>query len=421
MTTLEGDSMESDPRDVSPSHSPAGGNPMASLLDEYLPTNELRRGQTVNGVIVRTDPEVIVIDVGAKSEGTVSGRELELMDPHLRSSLQPGDDVVAYVVKPDGPRGEIVLSLVRARQEKDWRRAEELLEGEETVGLEVVGSNRGGVLVSLGSVRGFVPASQLDPSRRIPRISEPDCSQVLDQLVGSQLQVRVVEVNRERNRLILSERAALAKKRDEERRKALETLRAGDVREGTVSHLTDFGAFVSLGGIDGLLHLSEISWRPVEHPKDVLQLGQQIRVTVLKVDRERQQVALSTKRLEPDPWKTVGERYEVGQLVSGRITRLTKWGAFTRVVGDEAIEGLIHVSELDEQRVAHPSEVVRPGEVHTLRVVRVEPERHRLALSLKQVLEGEEPDVDWKADYEASAEPPLESPMASALEEALKG
>jgi small subunit ribosomal protein S1 len=232
----------------------------------------------------------------------------------------------------------------------------------------------------------------------VPRISDPNCGEVLSDLVGSTLKLKVIEVDKERNRLILSERAVTAEKREEEAEKLLESLEKGQVREGRVSNLTHFGAFVDLGGLDGLLHLSEISWYPVNHPGDVLEVGQELEVMVINVDRERKQFALSMKRLQSDPWVTVGERYKVGQLVEGRISRLTKWGAFVRLIGDEAIEGLIHISELDEGRIAHPRDVVRPGDVVTLCIVRVEPERHRLALSMKRVSEEERVGEDGKDD-----------------------
>jgi len=407
--------MNNHPRHAAASSCSTDDHPMARLLDQYAPASRLKRGQIVKGTIVRVGLDVIVVDVGAKCEGTISGRELEKLEPELVASLKPGDEVSVYIVNPEGPCGEVVLSLARARQEEGWRMAAALLESKEVVELEVTNCNRGGLIVRLGATRGFVPASQLAPSRGIPRMSDPSCQEALTSLVGSRLQLQVIEADREKNRLILSERAALARRRREEAHQLLASLQEGDVRRGTVSNLTHFGAFVDLGGLDGLLHVSEISWQPVGHPGDVLEVGQEVEVMVLSVDRERQQVALSMKRLEPDPWATVGQRYQVGQLVRGRITRLTKWGAFARIVGDEAIEGLIHVSELDEQRVVHPRDVVQPGEVLTLRVVRLEPERHRMALSRKQVVGGEEADVDWRADLAAASHrPSVEGPMASA-------
>jgi len=388
---------------------------LAQLLDEYLPGVRLKRGQVVRGTVLRVSAEVIIIDVGAKCEGTVGGREMERLDPEVLAQLKPGDQVMVYVLNPEGPCGEIVLSLARAQLETDWERARALLEKREVIELEVVSSNRGGLIVQLGRLRGFIPASQLSPSRCVPRISDPSCSEVLAQLVETRLQVRVIEADQERNRLILSERAAEAHQEEERRSQFLASLREGEVRRGRVSNLTNFGAFVNLGGVDGLVHLSEISWKRVDHPNEVLEVGQEVEVTVLSVDQERQRVALSMKRLEPDPWTTVGERYQAGQLVEGRITRLTRWGAFACIVGDEAIEGLIHVSELAEGRVAHPKDVVEPGQVVTLRVVRVEPERHRLALSLRQAA-----GIDWRAEVPMTRQQPQEGPATSSFGGALQ-
>jgi small subunit ribosomal protein S1 len=385
------------------------------LLEEYAPVCSLERGAIVRGVIVQIEPTALIVDVGAKCEGVVPERELERLDPQLLASLKPGDEIDVCVLNPDGPRGEIVLSILRAQQAQDWCRARALKESREIVELEVESSNRGGLLVRIGGLRGFVPASQLDPSRGIPRISDPTCREALAQLVGTRVQLVVIEADQDRNRLILSERAALARQREEASKQILATLQEGDVRKGKVRNLTHFGAFIDLGGLDGLLHLSEISWQPVEHPADVLQIGQEVEVLILSVDREQRQIALSMKRLEPDPWMTVGERYRVGQLVQARITRLTKWGAFARIVGDEAIEGLIHISELDDRKINHPSEVVQPGDVVTLRVVRLEPERHRMGLSLRQAL--------GAADLESGSPsplPPSGGRLSSTLGEALQ-
>ncbi|HID88907.1 MAG TPA: S1 RNA-binding domain-containing protein [Anaerolineae bacterium] len=375
-------------RDANESESPhlADDHPLAQLLEEYAPVCSLERGAIVRGVIVQVEQTALVVDVGAKCEGVVPERELARLAPGFLTSLKPGVEIDVCVLNPDGPRGEIVLSILRAQQAQDWCRARALKESGEIVELEVDSSNRGGLLVHIGGLRGFVPASQLDPARGIPRISDPTCSEALSRLVGNRIRLVVIEADQDRNRLILSERAALSRQREEESKRILATLQEGEVRKGRVRNLTHFGAFIDLGGLDGLLHLSEISWQPVEHPAEVLQVGQEVEVLVLSVDRERQQVALSMKRLEPDPWVTVGERYRIGQLVQARITRLTKWGAFARIIGDEAIEGLIHISELDERRLNHPSEVVQPGDVVTLRVIRLEPERHRMGLSLRQAL-----------------------------------
>lgn len=378
--------MPKHPHPSGPSAQAAEEDSLARLLQDYLPAPRLQRGQVVRGTVVRVNPDSIVVDVGAKCEGIVGSRELERLDRSLVEGLKPGDRVMAYIINADEPRGEISLSLVRARMEMDWEGACELMSKGEVIELEPIAANRGGLIVQLGRLRGFVPASQLSSSRCVPRISDPGCVQFLEQLVGQKIRVRVIEADREKNRLIFSERAAEMRARSADRSQMLASVHEGEVRTGRVSNLTSFGAFVDIGGVDGLVHLSELSWERVDHPSAVLRVGQEVRVLVLSVDRERQRIALSLKRLCPDPWTTVAERYAEGQLVECCITRLTKWGAFAAIVDDEAIEGLIHVSELCDQSSADPGEVVQPGQVVTLRVVRVDPERHRLALSLRRAM-----------------------------------
>lgn len=360
------------------------------LLDEFSPCTHLQRGDIVQGRVVRVTREAIIVDVGTKCEGVVTGPELERMDPKTIARLRPGDHVMVYVVDPDGPEGAPVLSLAKAQSEEEWNHARALQEKGEIIELTVAAANRGGLIVYLGQLRGFIPASQLSPSRQIPRISDPQCLKYLSQMVGTSLQLQVIEADRERNRLILSERAAEAQREADRRASIISTLCEGEVRRGRVSNLTPFGAFVNIGGVDGLVHLSEISWGRVEHPGELLEIGQEVDVVVLSVDRERLRVSLSIKRLRPDPWASAAQRYQVGQLVECRITRLTRWGAFACIVGDEEIEGLIHASELDGPDSDAIRDLIRPDQVLTLRVIQMEPERRRLGLSIRQVEQGEE-------------------------------
>lgn len=359
------------------------------LLDEFSPCAHLQRGDVVHGRVVRVTREAIIVDVGTKCEGVISGPELEWTDPKMFSPLKPGDRVMVYVVDPEGPGEVPLLSLAKARSEQDWDHACALQESGEIVELPVAAANRGGLIVYLGQLRGFIPASQLSPSRQIPRISDPECLKRLSQLVGTSLRLQVIEADRERNRLIFSERAAEARQEMSQRERIISTMREGEVRRGRVSNLTSFGAFVNVGGVDGLVHLSEISWGRVGHPGELLEIGQEVDVFVLSVDRERLRVSLSIKRLYPDPWTSAAQRYQVGQLVECRITRLTQWGAFARIVGDEEIEGLIHASELDGLDSEAIREIVRPDRVLTAQVIRMEPERHRLGLSIWQVKQWE--------------------------------
>lgn len=394
-------------------------NPMADMLERYLSCQRLERGQIVSGIVVRVSPNEVIVDVGAKCEGIVPDRDLEMMSPADREAIHVGDEVLVYVVSPEDTSGNIVLSLSRAQIANDWREAERLLKSQETLQRQVTGCNKGGVIVHLGRLRGFVPGSHLAASRAAHQSSAgPGSDDRWTALVGETLQLKLIEVDQKRNRLILSERAALRDWRKSQRERLLNELTEGDVCQGRVINLADFGAFVDLGGIDGLVHMSELSWKRVTHPSEVVEVGQEVEVYVLGVDRERQRVALSLKRLQPDPWTFIEERYQEGQLIEGVITRLTKWGAFASIVGDEAIEGLIHVSELDEGPVVHPRDVIRPGQTVTLRVIGVDQRRHRMALSLKQADQAEYLDQDWKAML-AAEQPEPESPLSTALSETL--
>jgi small subunit ribosomal protein S1 len=401
---------------------PAAGQEMSSLaemLDQYLSCQRLVPGQIVRGVVVRVASTEVIVDIGSKCEGIVPQRDLELLLPVERDAIHVGDDVLACVVNPEDANGNIILSLSQAERSRDWCEAQHLLEAQEVIERQVVDSNRGGVIVTIGKIRGFVPGSQLALSHTADRATAGltgDDRWVA--LIGETLQLKVIEVDQKRNRLILSERAALRDWRESQRQKLLEELTEGEVRRGRVINLVNFGAFVDLGGIDGLVHLSELSWKRVSHPCEVVEVGQEIEVYVLGVDRERQRVALSLKRLQPDPWISAEERYHEGQIVEGVITRLTKWGAFASIVGDEAIEGLIHVSELSEKPIVHPREVIQSDQVVALRVIGLDATHHRLALSLKQVAEGEFRGEDWRAVLE-SEHPESENTLSAALSEAV--
>jgi len=394
-------------------------NPMAEMLERYLSCHHLERGQIVSGVVVRVSSSAIIVDVGAKCEGIVPERDLESLSPADRDAIRVGDEVLVYVINPEDANNNIILSLSRAQLARDWREAQRLLESQETIERQVTGCNKGGVIVHIGRLRGFVPGSQLAASRMADQPSAgPGSDDRWAVLVGESIQLRVIEIDQKRNRLILSERTALRDWRKSQRERLLSELTEGEVRQGRVTNLADFGAFVDLGGIDGLVHLSELSWKRVVHPREVVEVGQQVEVHVLGVDRERQRVALSLKRLQPDPWTSVEERYQEGQSVAGVITRLTKWGAFASIVGDEAIEGLIHVSELDEGPVVHPRDIIHPGQVVTLRVIGVDGRHHRMALSLKQAAQGEYLGEDWKAMLATEQHEP-ESQLSAALSETL--
>jgi small subunit ribosomal protein S1 len=375
---------------------------------EHLPEGAydfktLSRGDILEGKVVRVSAEEVLIDVGRKYEGTISGRELESMGPAAIEKIQIGDEVLTYVVNPEDKNGRIVLSLRQAELEKEWRSLERLLETGEIFEGTVTGYNKGGLIVQLGQVRGFVPSSQLVRPSRWDEERNLTREEHRVKMVGRQLWLKIIELDRQRNRLILSERAAQRQRRKEQKEELLASLKEGDVCRGRVSSLCDFGAFVDLGGADGLIHLSELSWGRVSHSKEVLQMGDEVDVYVMNVNREKRRIGLSLKRLQPDPWSQVGEKYSEGQLVEGTITKLTDFGAFARLKGDE-IEGLIHISELSGDRVAHPKEVVKEGETLTLRIIRLDPHRRRMGLSLKSVAKAEYADLDWRMEQTAMFE-----------------
>jgi len=368
---------------------------MAELLENAYTFRMPNRGDILEGTVVKIDPDQILVDIGFKSEGVVPGAELERIKPE---TIKVGDQVLVYVVNPEDKSGNVVLSLIRAQLERDWRNAEKLFESGEIFEATVSGYNRGGLIVRLGKVRGFVPASQLSTATR--EGNEEVQSDDLAKLVGQKLKLKIIELDRGRNRLILSERAAIREWRRQQKERLLAELQEGDIVRGAVSSLCDFGAFVDLGGADGLIHLSELSWGRVSHPSEVLKVGDEVEVYVLKVDRKERRIGLSLKRLQPDPWSQVEEKYSVGQLVEGTITKLTNFGAFARLKDDE-IEGLIHISELSDERITHPREVVKEGDVLTLRIIRIDPERRRMGLSLRKVASAEYADLDWRAELDA--------------------
>ncbi|MFH1085772.1 MAG: S1 RNA-binding domain-containing protein [Chloroflexota bacterium] len=356
---------------------------MSDLLEEGLDRLLPKRGEIIEGIIVRKEPDEIIVDIGGKSEGVVSARDLERLDPAYAKSLKAGDTILVCVLRPEGRDGNAVLSISRARQEDDWRLAAKLQETGEVFDGKVDSANRGGLIVHIGRLRGFVPASQVS-SVQLGRDLDDDARQAaLSQLEGKTLKLKVTEMDRRRNRLILSERVAVREWRQSQKERLLDDLKEGETRKGLVSSLCDFGAFVDLGGADGLVHLSELAWGRVSHPREVLHVGQEVDVFVLSVDHERRRIALSIKRIKPEPWSTVEARYEVGQLVKGVITKVTDFGAFARL--DEDIEGLIHISELSDERINHPSAVVHEGQEVQLRIIRLDPARQRLGLSLRRV------------------------------------
>lgn len=386
-------------------------HPMDALLKEGYGLEAPRQGEIRVGTIANITDTNILVDVGAKSEGIIPVQELDRLSEDKRAEIQVGSEVTVYVLRTHGTDGIIDLSLVRAEEEEDWRVAEEYLDSQEPYEGVISGYNKGGLIIKLGHLRGFLPASQVSFSRRRRAKGESPEDRWGDMLEEPIL-AKVIEVDRSRNRLILSERAAAREARDVLKERLIDDLEVGEIRTGHVISLADFGAFVDIGGADGLIHSSEISWKRVSHPSDVLKVGQKVKVKVLSLDKKRKRISLSLRELEADPWEEIVGQFQEGQLVLGRITKLTKFGAFASLVdaGEYEIEGLIHISELAERRIEHPREVVQEGQEVTLRIINIDQERRRIGLSLKKVDSTEYAELDWKAAMQEIEEDAGEEP-----------
>ncbi len=377
-------------------------------------------GEIRTGVIASKSDTQILVSVGAKSEGVITGKELDAIPLEERQALQVGQQIPVYVISADDSNGTILLSYTRAQEQQSWDAVEKMLEAGEVYESKIEGYNKGGLIVPVHGLRGFVPASQIGLSRRM-QMSGANAEQRYASLIGEPVTVRVIEVDRHRRRLILSERAASSETRQSLKERIIEELHEGEVRTGRVSSLADFGAFVNIGGADGLVHLSEISWEHVQHPSEVLEVGQEVRVKVISIDRERKRIGLSIRALQDDPWRKKVEKFKVGQLVEGVITRLTKFGAFARLEGD--LEGLIHISEISDSRIEHPKEKLHEGDVVTLRIIRIDPEQRRIGLSLRKVDSGAYKDLDLKqidledVQIKLTSDSPVESRPSSPQEE----
>lgn len=354
-----------------------------SLMEQYLrdPAHDYRNlkyGDSVDGTIVRVDREEILVDIGSKSEGVVPNREMTSLQSDERSALHVGEVILVTVVQTEDAEGRIVLSIDKAKQERSWRNLQISHDTGEVIHAPVVNYNKGGLLVSLDGVRGFVPSSQVSSVSRGPEVQKQSD---MAKLVGQTLPLKVIEINRPNNRLILSERQAVQGVRDARKDQLLERLEPGIVRQGRVTSLCDFGAFVDIGGADGLVHLSELSWSRVKHPEEILKVNDLVNVYVLSVDEDKKRIALSIKRTQSEPWTTVSERYQIGQDVTGTVTQLTAFGAFARL--EDGIEGLVHISEMSDDRIQHPRDVLAEGDTINARIIRIDPSRKRIGLSLR--------------------------------------
>jgi small subunit ribosomal protein S1 len=353
---------------------------MSQLSEEDLAPRRYRPGETVQGEVIRVDDEGLVVSVGMKNEGMVPSSEMRTLTQEERERLRPGD--LLWLVLTQGERGGQMaqLSLDQARHQRLWVDLQEALDGNATVTARVTGHNRGGLEVDVQGLRGFVPVSHVAPTSADGR--EKD----LAARVGDQSQFHVLEVDPNQERLVLSERAIWQERRDEARRQFIDGLEEGTLVTGRVTSLRGFGAFVNLGGADGLIPISELSWSMIKSPDEVVKVGDELQVQVLKVDRENQKVSLSWKRTKPEPWETVPERYNEGDIVEGTVTRLADFGAFVKL--EDWVEGLIHISELSQRRLNHPKEMVYQGQKVKVMVLGIDAPKRRISLSFKRAYGG---------------------------------
>jgi small subunit ribosomal protein S1 len=333
----------------------------------------IEEGEVVTGHVVRIDKDEVLVDIGYKSEGVIPANELSIrkaVDPNEEVHL--GEEVDAIVMTKEDQDGRLIMSKKRARFEKAWRRIETAAESGEPVEGTVIEVVKGGLIIDLG-VRGFLPASLVD-IRRVPN---------LDEYMGTKIETKVIELNRSRNNVVLSRRAVLEEERKEVRQQILDRLQPGLVVEGQISNIVDFGAFVDLDGIDGLIHISELSWSHVNHPSEILSIGDTVKVKVLDIDRDRQRISLGLKQTQEDPWQRIVDTYNVGDELEGKVTKVVTFGAFVEIL--DGVEGLVHISELAPHHVESPREIVHPGDEIRVKILEIDSERRRLSLSAKRV------------------------------------
>ncbi len=378
------------------------------LLDEYDYARP-QRGELRDGMIMQIEDNGVLVSIGTKREGVIPSQDLRQMGDEFLSTLRIGETIQVYVQEPENREGDLILSLTMVQVAKDWETAEQMFGEGGIVRCKVIGFNKGGLLVQFNRIRGFVPASQV--AQLHGRTAAEERQQALQKMVNQEIPLKVIEVDRERNRLVLSERSATQEWRKAQKQRLLTELQPGDVLSGRVNQLTNFGAFIDLGGADGLAHISELSWQRVNHPREVLSPGQEVKVVVVEIDRDRERIGLSLRQLQANPWDTIDQRYSLGQLVSGPVTNVTPFGAFVQV--EDAVEGLIHASELDVDPQTQPRDVLQPGQQVTAKVISLDRQRQRMGLSLRRVSEGEKGDAAEAAAEvpatEAAAEVPAEA------------
>ncbi|MBI4729334.1 MAG: 30S ribosomal protein S1 [Acidobacteria bacterium] len=383
---------------------------LAAAYDESI--KRFDEGDIVAGKVVRVDKDEVLLDIGYKSEGVIPARELSIKhDVDPRQVVQIGDEIEALVTQKEDKEGRLILSKKKAQYERAWGDIERKMAEDGVVTGTVIEVVKGGLIVDIG-LRGFLPASLVD----LRRVRD------LHPLIGKEIEAKIIELDRNRNNVVLSRRKYLEEAQSEGRKKFLENLQKGEVRHGSISSIVNFGAFVDLGGVDGLVHVSELSWKHVEHPSEVVQVGQEVEVEVLDVDLERERISLSLKKTQEDPWRQFARLHVPGEIIDGQVTKLVPFGSFVRVA--DGIEGLVHISELAERHVQTAEQVVKVGEQVRVKIIEIDPERRRVSLSVKQAGEEgpprppeEEMTLETGEEEEEEARPP--APGAEVLEAAL--
>ncbi len=361
-----------------------------TLLEESFAFEQPERGDLLHGVILAIDPQGLIVDCGLKRDGIVPRTDLERMQGVVYNI---GQEIDVMVLQPEDQDGNLVLSVSQARQGEDWTKAEGMLANTEVWEGVVQDANRGGLIIPFGNLRGFVPASHVID---LPRgIGENERKDYLVGLIGQKISLKIIEVNRKRRRLVLSQREAQRGRRDSRKEFLISELKEGETRRGIVSGLRDFGAFVDLGGADGLIHISELAWHRVKHPRELLTVGAEIEVFILRLDQDGKRIGLSLKRLQPNPWALVDEMYHVGQLVEGEVSRVTPFGAFVSL--KPGIEALLHTSQMTDPPLDDPTGLLRDGQHLLMRIITIETHRQRLGLSVKDV--SSEDRERWTAEY----------------------
>src|SRR5262245_3281504 len=369
------------------------------LLDDYDYARP-QRGELRDGMVMQIEDSGILVSIGTKREGVIPQQDIRAMGDVYINNLKVGDPIQVYVQDPENRDGDLILSLTMVQVAKDWEEATRLQGEGGIVQGQVIGYNKGGLLVQFNRIRGFVPASQV--AQLHGRTASEERQQALQRMVGQTIPLKVIEVDRERNRLVLSERSATQEWRKAQKHRLLTELQPGDILSGRVNQLTNFGAFIDLGGADGLAHISELSWQRVNHPREVLSPGQEVKVMVVEIDADRERIGLSLRRLQSNPWETIDQRYSLGQLVSGPVTNVAPFGAFVQI--EEAVEGLIHASELDVDPQAQPRDLLQPGQVVTAKIISLDKQRQRMGLSLRRVAADGAPAAEPSSADEASAD-----------------